>query len=246
MNQIISPDPFRIERQELCSVRADLLAVKAIIANRRLALIQDVSFDKRRNPFEFAVAASEGRMLLVGEGNFTFSLAIVRRAPRSACNIHATAFEKLADVSYETLETSRELTKAGANVGFDIDGTKLDQKFPSRYFQRIVFQFPNAGSRASAEGSTANHRLISDFFCAAGRVIAVGGQVIITIVDNNYYHGVFDLKRAADGAGFKLDNAHPFYRSHYEAYQHSNTKPTVSALQSYRVCTSYVFTRALK
>lgn len=164
--------------------------------------------------------------------------------PRSARNVHATDFEKLSDISDKTLATSRELAKFGAIVVFDIDGTKLDQEFPSGFFQTVVFQFPNAGSRASADVFTSNHRLVLNFLCSTSKVLAVGGQIIITIVDNNYYHGVFDLKRAADIAGFKAEKAYSYYRSHYGVYQHSNTKPSNSALQFYRSCTTYVFVRS--
>lgn len=244
MDQINLIDPLGLEREELRSIRADLSAAKATIANRRMALTEELSLGKKRTPFDFGGAADKGRMLLVGEGNFSFSLSLVLQTPRSARNVHATAFEKLSEVSDKTLETSRELAKLGAVVAFDVDGTKLDQKFPSGFFKTVAFQFPNAGSRDSADGFTSNHRLVLNFLCAASKVLAVGGQIIITIVDNNYYHGVFDLRRAADIAGFKVESAYPFYRSHFPAYQHSNTKPTISALQSYRSCTTYVFDRS--
>ncbi|MCA3695149.1 class I SAM-dependent methyltransferase [Aquidulcibacter sp.] len=244
MNQLHSPARLDLERQELRFIRSDLLAVKAIIANRRLALAKEILGNKKLTPFDFGISADEGRMLLVGEGNFSFSLSLVIQNPKVARHVYATAVEKLSDAPDETLQTCRELAKLGATIAFGIDGTTLEQKFPIGFFKTIVFQFPNAGSRASAGGTTANHRLVSNFLCSAGRVLEVGGQIIITIVDNNYYHGIFDLKRAAESAGFKVESAFPFFRSHFAAYRHTNTKPTASALQSYRSCTTYRFVRA--
>lgn len=53
MNQIASTDPLSLEREELRSICADLLAVKATIANRRHALTEELSVGKKRTPFDF-------------------------------------------------------------------------------------------------------------------------------------------------------------------------------------------------
>jgi hypothetical protein len=232
------------ERLELSCIRLDLLAVKALIANRRQVFNNETAPVRKRTPFDFGAATYKGRTLLVGEGNFSFSSSLVQQFPKSASNIYATCQAKLTDVSDGVLSVSQALTKAGAFVGFSVDGTKLYRNFPSRFLSTIVFQFPNAGSRASSNGLTTSHQLICAFLRSAETVLAIGGQIVITIVDTHYYHGVFDLKRAADLAGFKVESAHPFYRSHYAGYQHSNSGPTPSALQAYRSCTTYVFVRS--
>jgi|LakMenEpi03Aug12_release.lakeMendotaPanAssembly.Ray.scaffolds.fasta_scaffold6339324_1 hypothetical protein len=56
MNQISSIDPLGLEREELRSIRADILAVKATITNRRLALTDELPLGKKRTPFDFGVA----------------------------------------------------------------------------------------------------------------------------------------------------------------------------------------------
>lgn len=243
-NQTLKAICLEIERLELRFVRVDLLAVKALIANRRQFFNEETSLVKKRTPFEFGLTACKGRTLFVGEGNFSFSSSLVEQFPKSASNIYATSLAKLNDVPDGVLDTSRALTKAGAVVVFNVDGTKLDRNFPSRFFSTIVFQFPNAGSRASSNGFTASHQLVCAFLRSAETVLAINGKIAITIVDTNYYHGVFDLKRAADLAGFIVESAHPFYRSHFAGYQHSNTGVTASALQAYRSCTTYVFARS--
>jgi hypothetical protein len=149
----------------------------------------------------------------------------------------------VADVPDKTLETSRAFTKTGVKVEFGVDGTRLNQKLPSGFFETVVFQFPDAGSRASADKFTANHQLICHFLKSADKVLALNGQFIITILGTTCNYGVFDLKRAADLSSFEVECAQPFYRSHFEGCNHSNTWLTDSALQAYRSCTTYVFGR---
>ena len=95
------------------------------------------------------------KILLIGEGNFSFARALVCSPPPSLeflppSNIVATAYDsedeccsKYPDAA-EIIATIRE---RGVEVLFGVDATKLDRCAPlkGRKFDRIVWNFPHAG-----------------------------------------------------------------------------------------------------
>lgn len=109
--------------------------------------------------------AATDRILLVGEGNFSFARALVQRtvlptrtAPPyvtrvllSPGSVTATAYDS-EEECYEKYpdahEIVRELREKGAEVVFGVDATKLD-KHPAlkgRRWDRVVWNFPHAGA----------------------------------------------------------------------------------------------------
>ncbi len=95
------------------------------------------------------------KILLVGEGNFSFARALIENAPgelRSLppSSVTATAYdsEKECFVKYpESEEIVAFLKSKGVTVIFSVDGTHLE-KHPSlkgRKWDRMVWNFPHAG-----------------------------------------------------------------------------------------------------
>lgn len=192
--------------------------------------------------FDF-VALTRGKpILLVGEGDLSFALALARDPKSCTKNIVATTFERLEQLSEAALKNARELTRIGATVLHGADACRLDGTLPCETFEAIVFQFPNTGTRRSVHGRTDNHVLVRRFLPAARGRLRQFGRVLITIVNSPHHNGAFDLPAAADWAGFELEGVYPFYRSAWKGYGHVNTNDDdESALVKYRSCRTWAF-----
>lgn len=95
------------------------------------------------------------KILLIGEGNFSFAHALVRDSPvllehLPPPNVVATAYDS-EDECYEkypeAVDIVRDLRTIGAEVLFGVDATKLEKHhiLKSRKFDRIMWNFPHAG-----------------------------------------------------------------------------------------------------
>jgi hypothetical protein len=98
------------------------------------------------------------KILLVGEGNFSFAVALLQHPPAPLdhlppANIVATAFdtEEECYAKYPDAEQNvRVLRESGVQVLFGIDATKLEKTstLKGKVFDRIVWNFPHAGECA--------------------------------------------------------------------------------------------------
>ncbi|CAO3582383.1 unnamed protein product [Absidia cylindrospora] len=116
------------------------------------------------------------RVLLIGEGNFSFAAALVNQYYLSGAErLTATCFdseevlyEKYGDEVKENVDLVRTM---GGTVLFDVDGTKLDKFKPITKYQysKIIFNFPHAGKGIKDEQRNieSNQALLTDFFKAA-------------------------------------------------------------------------------
>ena len=189
-----------------------------------------------REPFDFCSRAKGGPALFVGEGNLSFACSVAERA-KHGTSIVATTHEAVDAITEATKRNRAALHRLGANVLHGVNATSLGERLQLGW-HTIVFQFPNAGSRRSVHGGTANHHLIRRFLRSCRKVLSSDGSVAVSTVDSAYYHGVFDVPRAAEATGFAINAVHPFYRTQWDGYGHTNTLDVGSALRaSYRVCT---------
>ena len=102
------------------------------------------------NPFN-----ASDRILLVGEGNFSFAVALLQHPPAPLdhlppANITATALdtEEECHTKYpDAAQNIRVLREKGAQVLFGVDATKLEKTsaLKGKVFDRIVWNFPHAG-----------------------------------------------------------------------------------------------------
>ncbi|GLJ08338.1 hypothetical protein SUGI_0086710 [Cryptomeria japonica] len=114
-------------------------------------------------------------ILLVGEGNFSFSSALAT-AFKSAKNIVASTFDSKAKVMrvYDTARNSvGNLKSRGASVLYKVDAARLHEieDLSARTFDRIVFNLPHAGyfggGECSNEAIKKNNELLSMFLESA-------------------------------------------------------------------------------
>ncbi|KAJ7492251.1 hypothetical protein FB451DRAFT_1217591 [Mycena latifolia] len=126
------------------------------------------------------------RILLIGEGNFSFARALVVDPPAElehlpARNITATAYDT-EQACYEKYpdaeEIVRELRAGGIEVLFGIDATQLGKvaAFKGRKWDRIVWNFPHAGRGITDQDRNilSNQLLILGFLRSAAGFLPTG------------------------------------------------------------------------
>lgn len=101
------------------------------------------------------------RILLIGEGNFSFARALTINAPTSLedlppSNVTATAYDTEEDCYMKYPEAQiivQGLREMGIEVLFNVDATKLDKvsALKGKRWDRIVWNFPHAGEPRSIE-----------------------------------------------------------------------------------------------
>ena len=195
-----------------------------------------------RKLFDLVGHIAGGRVLLVGEGNLSFSLSLTRKQRLHGQNLTATTFETASQLSKQGLINAEKLKAAGVTVGHGIDASKLHQYF-GRQFDHIIFQFPHAGTREPIDGRNPNFVLVRDFLISAAKVLRPSGSVLISAVDTPHYHGAFQFEEAVQMAGLKIFEVYQFDPSDFPGYHHTMTNEGSSALANHHNFATWVFER---
>ena len=195
----------------------------------------------RDEPFDFLGRTGDGELLLVGEGNLSFSVALLHRKPQLGKKITATTFETETSWNRRTSENANFLRQMGARVHGSIDATKLEDHVHRKLFGLIVFQFPNVASRVPRYGRNPNHILIKRFLRSAEHHLTPSGCIAVTVVNSSFYDGAFDMDGAAKDSGLENPVAHPFFFADYPNYSHVNTLTDDSAIDKSTDCVTFVF-----
>lgn len=195
----------------------------------------------RDEPFDFLGRTGNGELLLVGEGNLSFSAALLHRKPQLGKRITATTFETETSWNRRTSGNASFLRQMGARVHGSVDATKLEDHVRNKLFELIVFQFPNVASRVPRYGRNPNHILIKKFLRSASRHLTSSGCVAVTVVNSSFYDGAFDMDGAAKDSGLEKPVAHPFFFADYPNYSHVNTLTDDSAIEKSADCVTFVF-----
>jgi len=126
------------------------------------------------------------KILLIGEGNFSFARALTLNAPASLKNLPPSSVTATA---YDTEEecyskypdaqvTVQGLRETGVEVLFRIDATKLEKAaaLKGRKWDRIVWNFPHAGRGIADQDRNilANQMLILGFLRSSAPFLVVG------------------------------------------------------------------------
>lgn len=196
----------------------------------------------RNKAFDFSGTVRSSRVLLVGEGNLSFSLALAGKVGKMARNMTSTTLERGTEHSPVASENAKALRSRGVAVIGGVDATNLSQSFDRAKFDLIVFQFPNVGSRTPLYGRNPNHVLVRRFLRSATWHLSLGGKVAITAINSPHYDGAFDVDDAADRNDYDIPVAYPFYFEDYPGYTHVKTKDDATGVAgASSECVTYVF-----
>ncbi|MFS7946454.1 putative S-adenosyl-L-methionine-dependent methyltransferase [Helianthus anomalus] len=163
-------------------------------------------------------------ILLVGEGDFSFSLSLAR-VFGSASNIVATSLDsyELVIKKYARARTNLDmLHKAGAHLLFGVDAMtmKLHPDLHWRKFHRIIYNFPHAGflGKEADQLVIDKHRyLVLGFFENASGMLRPGGEVHVSHKTTPPFDG-WNIKELASRSFLSLLECVDFKIEDYPGY----------------------------
>jgi len=173
------------------------------------------------------------RVLLVGEGNFSFARALCEHLG-SGAGIYATALDSEAEVKtkYPDAAEHRRVIedKLAGTTLLGVDATRLHKVKEFRgAFKKVVFNFPHiGGGEKDVEKSVAEHRkLLAAFFSSAARCLdpeAKGACIHVALKVGEPYKSwkVVQTARAAC-PDLDITAAVPFVPSAWPGYVHRRT-----------------------
>ncbi|XP_006890833.1 PREDICTED: ferredoxin-fold anticodon-binding domain-containing protein 1 [Elephantulus edwardii] len=161
------------------------------------------------------------RLLLVGEGNFSFAAALSETLDPSTTRLVATCIQLPHDLDRDPVASGnlQRLRQRGAEVRFGVDCTQLADAFElhDREFDRIYFNFPHCGRKA---GVAKNRELLAKFFQSCADVLAEAGEVHVALCrgqggtpadkPQREWHNSWQVVAMAALGGLILSDVHPF------------------------------------
>ncbi|KAJ3375024.1 hypothetical protein GGF31_005746 [Allomyces arbusculus] len=172
---------------------------------------------------------AEDTILLVGEGNFSFSLGLASVLGTGE-NLVATAYdsEEVVKQKYPDAEgIIHDLVESfNATVMYDVDATALDKAaaLKGRTFTKIVFNFPHVGLGIKDQDRNirANQALILKFLQSSMALSTLKTEIVLTTKTGGPYD-LWDVKRLAKSAGLVSKMSFPFHPDPYPGYEHRRT-----------------------
>ena len=179
-----------------------------------------------------------GNILIVGDGDFTFSAAVAKknRSWGNNATITASSLDTKGIVSTRYAKGKKNLDRLNADdavtVRHGIDATKIGLSAAGlgggrrrRRWDSIVWNFPypaGAGS-AGTHSAAVCSQLLSDFFASAKTCLKPAGRVYVTTLNRQQAVGLpitpdWNIETMALEAGLELEDVLPFNRKEYPGY----------------------------
>ncbi|XP_037493317.1 uncharacterized protein At4g26485 isoform X2 [Jatropha curcas] len=179
--------------------------------------------------------SSRHTMLLVGEGDFSFSLSLAR-AFGSAHNMVATTIDTEENIKKKYrngVANVRELEERGCLVLYGVDAKEMSQHFflRTQRFDRIVYNFPHVGflyHEGSYRQIQLNKGLIKGFL-SNSRALLKGdnGEIHVTHKEGDPYDK-WDLVKTAEKLGLVMYKTVPFNKNDYPGYKNKRAHGKLS------------------
>ncbi|EDO45714.1 predicted protein [Nematostella vectensis] len=175
-----------------------------------------------------------GPTLIVGDGNFSFSLCLAK-ALHENVDIYATSLDtkEQLETNEFALQNLQELSSFPNVKAFHgVDATKLEKQFKSLQFPRIIFNFPHTGGKVKISNC---RKLLERFFiCASNHLTPTTGVVCVSLcqgqggtpcdVPQRDYGNTWKVVEQAAKAGLILMDVLPFRGSDYPIYNSAGFK----------------------
>ncbi|CAI8594934.1 unnamed protein product [Vicia faba] len=167
---------------------------------------------------------SSDKILLVGEGDFSFSLSLAR-AFGSAVNMVATSLDSRESLVLKYGSASSNLSELevlGCTIFHNVDVKNMCQHhyLKNNRFDPIIFNFPHAGFilREIDEMQIRLHRgLVSGFLKSAKEMVYYGGEIHISHKTSHPY-SKWDIKGLAKNEELVFIEEVDFQQSYYPGY----------------------------
>lgn len=168
--------------------------------------------------------SSSHRILLVGEGDFSFSVCLAR-AFGSATNMVATSLDNQDCLTRKYscgVRNVRELEERGCLVLYGVDATKMSDHFflKTQRFDRIVYNFPHVGflyRENSYCQIQLNKNLIKGFLRNAKSLLKENGEVHVSHKEGDPYDK-WELEKKAKKIGLVVKDIVAFSKDDYPGY----------------------------
>lgn len=185
-----------------------------------------------------------GKVLLVGEGNLSFTETNLKLGIALPGQVTATVYKKRHEVTDPaTLRRAGQLASAQVTVEFGVDATKLHEGAEDKpKFDTIIWMFPHpGGERAGATGRA--RAMLSVFFTSARTRLNAGGKIIVAlrVGKRNYYERQWKPEKLANDAGLRLVSKTGFDPEGYRGYTHETTEAGAATVDV-SLATTYIFT----
>ncbi|KAJ1959400.1 hypothetical protein IWQ62_004624 [Dispira parvispora] len=186
-------------------------------------------------PFPFTL---NDRILCVGEGNFSFSHALVK-VLQTGYHLVATCYDSEQVVTEKYPDASdhiNQIRQRDGTVLYNIDGTRLDKTraLKHRRFTHIIFNFPHVGMGIKDQDRNVrrNQELLLGFFQSALPLLTdpefysddnQPGEIHVVTKTHRPYH-LWQVRQLAQASGkLVCQSTTRFYPELFPGYEHRRT-----------------------
>ncbi|XP_072302254.1 ferredoxin-fold anticodon-binding domain-containing protein 1 [Eucyclogobius newberryi] len=168
-------------------------------------------------------------VLLVGEGNFSFSASLCQSFGSDSSVIATCPQREDEALRHEgSANNIHIIREAGGTVLFDIDCTKLAEcmSLKDHLFDLVIFNFPHCGRKS---GVKKNRELLKNFFLSCVQVLSEDGEIHVSLCNGQggtpadqpkrEWHNSWQVAAMAAEAQLVLSDVQPFESEDYQSYK---------------------------